>query len=638
MIRSMIRPPCHGPPLAAGLLVGLLAGLSAGCSGWPEARYSPLERGDQPTADAVVLLDEGRLSFEHRRELTFVFRRHTRIKVLTPRGRRHAEVAVPLDAWTTLEHVETRSYGPDGADEQRSGIDAVYDVPARPDAGVLYADARVARTLVPGVDVGDVLEYRYTVHSSRLFALPGWVFQWDVPVVRSRMLVEAAAPVKWSFARRGRLDAIEPTTEGRGLDAFRVFERRDLPAFEAEPYGPPPAEQLERLRLSDSRAPASASWGGLAGWYRDLMDPQLALPEVAATAARAAVAEATPREKLLWVDGFVRRHIRYVATHVGIGAFQPHPVEEVLDAGYGDCKDMVSLYVALGRALDLEVHPVLVGTSGHGVPDPELATVSAFDHVIAATRIDGEWIFADPTDRDSAAGTLPLAVSGRPGLRIGPTDEALIDLPPPAADGDRAEWSWRLEDDGRVRVEARFVGRSARMWDGLSPDPAARARLARRLFFEDDPQAVVEAVAVEADAAAATVTVDGRWPGLWIPLADGSEGLALHRFIGRSAEIRVPADRESDVYLGPPRARVVRLDLPWSAKADGVTPAAGAEENPLGASRWTVEQADGRLRLVYDLTIAVPRVGADGLPGLRALMEHAATIGRGLLVRPGGAS
>jgi len=223
-------------------------------------------------------------------------------------------------------------------------------------------------------------------------------------------------------------------------------------------------------------------------------------------------------------------------------------------------------------------------------------------------------------------------------VRVGPDDDELIELPPSVAEGDRAEWTWRLEADDTLRIEARFTGPTARMWRRMVPDRETRARVVHRLFFDSDPAATVDAVRVEVDDTTATVHVDGRWPGLWIGLADGTEGLGLHRFIARTVEIRVPADRESDVYLGPPRSRTVRLDLPWDATVDGVTPAAGAEENPLGASRWTVQVADGRLRLSHDLTVAVPRVTGDGLPKLRALMEHAAAVGRGLLIRPGGAS
>lgn len=639
----MSRPfaAAHRLPLLA--LLGLLGPPLAGCGGAVDYTYDPLDRAAHPHADAVVLLDEGRLSYSDGRERGYVFERHVRLKVLTPRGRARADIAVPLDGFSTLTALEGYSFGPSTHDLERLPPAAMSSAPARPGAGVLFADGRFAQATVPGVDVGDIVDYRYRVFSKRLFALPDWVFEWEIPVVRSRLMVaeRSDAPARWSCVRRGRVEAFEPTRSRDGDGDWLVFERRDVPAFEPEPYGPPLAEQVARLRLRFESVAETGSWAAVAGWYRDLMTPRLALPEAVATQAKAATEGMAPAERLAWVDDFVRDRIRYVATHVGIGAFQPHAVQAVLASGHGDCKDMVTLYIALGRALDLDVRPVLVGTRGNGVLDPELPTVSAFDHVIAAVRVGESWVYADPTDSEGAPGHLLPAVAGRPGLRVDADDGALIDLPAATPGDERVELSWTFDAGDRVRVEARFAGLSARPWRAAPDDAEARAAIARGAFFEGDPAAVVEAVEITGEGAAARVVVDGRWPGLWTALDAGVEGLPLHRFVGGSAEIRVPAERDSAIDLGQPRSRVVRLDLPWTGGIEAVSPGVGVEETALGASRWTVEAADGRLRMAHELRIDTPRVEADGLAALRALMEHAARVGRGMVVRAapeGGAS
>lgn len=146
-----------------------------------------------------------------------------------------------------------------------------------------------------------------------------------------------------------------------------------------------------------------------------------------------------------------------------------HAVQAVLASGHGDCEDMVTLYIAL----DLDVRPALVGTRGNGVLDPELPTVSAFDHVIAAVRVGESRVYADPTDSEGAPGHLLPAVAGRPGLRIDADDGALIDLPAATPGDEHVELSWTFDAGDRVRVEARFTGLSARPWRArpMTPRP-----------------------------------------------------------------------------------------------------------------------------------------------------------------------
>ena len=57
---------------------------------------------------------------------------------------------------------------------------------------------------------------------------------------------------------------------------------------------------------------------------------------------------------------FVQKTIRYVAVEIGIGGYQPHFAQETFRNQYGDCKDKVTLFRSLMKALNRDVYPVLI--------------------------------------------------------------------------------------------------------------------------------------------------------------------------------------------------------------------------------------------------------------------------------------
>lgn len=613
--------------MRSSFVIFAAVGLAA-CQTPPDPRWRTIDRAAHPQANAVVLLDEARIAFDDTHADGLTMTRRTRIKVLTPRGRDAAEVGIPLNAWTTLEDFEAWSSDVQGDSRMTSDKSTVYTVPMRPDAGVLYSDVRVARTVIPGVDVGDVFEYRYTVRIKQTFALPTWLFEGELPVLESRLMVENRPNLKlgWSFADNGEIQTFLP----KRTEDWIIWERRDQPAFEPIEFGPPAAEQLARLRLSLFTSPAGGTWGSLAGWYKGLAASRMALPADERKAIKALVSGKSEAERARLVFERVRDRIRYVATHEGIGGFQPHAVKEVLRTGYGDCKDMVTMTLAYAQAADLEAHPVLIGTAGHGVFDPKLPSVSSFNHVIAALRVDGTLQLADPTAKDSAWGDLPWPLQGRTGLLVGRGKAKLLTLKARPAETNQTQVKWQLSADSTLALTATLTGLDAEAWRGLRT-PHAQARAVRARFFGTMKSATIETSTVQQAGTAIKVTATARWPDLWRTLGGQKQGLALHPFLGRFAEVRVPAGHQTTVHLGPPHSSRIEIALPW---AQGPLPKASQSETPFGSSVWTVDHADGQARLAHVFTIKQATVPADGLAALRQLTEHGTQISRGLLVRP----
>ncbi|MBK7711537.1 MAG: transglutaminase domain-containing protein [Bacteroidales bacterium] len=65
-------------------------------------------------------------------------------------------------------------------------------------------------------------------------------------------------------------------------------------------------------------------------------------------------------EKTKLLLDFVRNNIRYVAADIDRGGFTPHPLQEIINSRYGDCKDQVMLFISLLKCAGMEAFPVLV--------------------------------------------------------------------------------------------------------------------------------------------------------------------------------------------------------------------------------------------------------------------------------------
>lgn len=329
------------------------------------------------TPDAVVLSEVGRLRFlsDSTPSEGFELVRHIRLRVLSPGGRHVGQVAVALGHWTQLISLAGRSYSVGaGSDESVAELASgdVAFVSVAPEAGMLYSEARVAIFDIPGVDVGDIVEYEVWTRERQAFALPMWQFDREIPVLHSRFEIDLAPgwELGSSFVRDGAVSTFEPQVIAMGKGRRLVWDLKDVEPIEEEPFGLSSDLVARQLRLTVTNAPERAgvfgAWEDVGAWYRALTAGLDTVPAAAAEELEAwAGRSQTDRHRaVLDIHRFVRDRIRYVAIHKGLGAFQPHSASQVYETRFGDCKDMANLLVALFGAHGIEAFPALVSTRG----------------------------------------------------------------------------------------------------------------------------------------------------------------------------------------------------------------------------------------------------------------------------------
>ncbi len=218
-------------------------------------------------------------------------------------------------------------------------------------------------------------------------------------------------------------DLVDCAPETRGLPpAERRVScvARDLPVLVPDQEAASSADEYPHLVISEPHY-----WQDLARSERQLIARAVEDARgLAALSDRLLEGAETAAEKLRRITRFTSDEIRYVSLSHGTSAVAPAPVSRTLERRYGDCKDKVSLFLALAERAGLDAFPVLVATDRR---DPARLIAPAwnyFDHLIACVRTgDPEAVTCvETTDPHTPAGHLPPSLYGAVALDLIETD------------------------------------------------------------------------------------------------------------------------------------------------------------------------------------------------------------------------
>jgi Domain of Unknown Function with PDB structure (DUF3857)/Transglutaminase-like superfamily len=224
-----------------------------------------------------------------------------------------------------------------------------------------------------------------------------------------------------------------------------------------------------------------ADYGAVAAAYRQMAAGKAAVTSrIRALADEITAGTSDRREQAQRIYDWVSTHIRYVAVFLGNGGYEPHDAANILENGYGDCKDHVVLLEALLKAEGIASVPALIN-SGNRYQAPETATPALFNHVLSyLPEFD---LYVDSTAGVAPFGTLPAAEYGKPVARAAETGASLTLLPLVVTEENEAtlHTTAQLMPTGRFRASPRLPppGCSASRF-GSRP-PAARRRAENRL-------------------------------------------------------------------------------------------------------------------------------------------------------------
>ena len=231
-------------------------------------------------------------------------------------------------------------------------------------------------------------------------------------------------------------------------------------------------------------------------------------PEIAALAAKIA-GDKTGLDAARAIHAWIVGNIRYVAVYLNPeDGWLPHKADEILKAGYGDCKDYVELMRALLAARDVEGQMAVVDWGGRyaDLPLPHPYFNHAILYLPAFDR------FLNPTDRAARFDSWDRRLAGKQVVIM--TPEGRVTRTPaatPEANRYRYAAQVKLDSEGTIDGDARYemAPNMEIMIRGWLTSASSNTDLARRLltatleggfggFESSDPRDISQALTLSA--------------------------------------------------------------------------------------------------------------------------------------------
>ncbi|TWB42706.1 DUF3857 domain-containing protein [Nitrospirillum pindoramense] len=389
----------------------------------------------------------------------------------------------------------------------------------------------------PGLQVGDVLEYAYTLKQNDpvLQGNVSDVFGQDWSAPTARVFVRAtwpqSRPLRWRLTEGWD----KPKT---GPGEFSI-DMQNAPEIHGPKGAPSRFFDFRQLEIS-----SYSSWADVAA----LMEPLYTRASVLAPdsplnaeVAHIRAASSDPKLRAALALALVEDQVRYLFLGMNSGALVPAMADQTWTRRFGDCKAKTALLLALLHALDIQAEPALVSTDDGDGLDARLPMLDLFDHVMVRAHIEGHVYWLDGT-REGDAGRdldrLPVPYFHW-ALPLLPQGAALVPLVPPTPDEPTSWTTLRIDaSDGaflpaRVHAERVMTGDDALKMkldlDDLSAE--ARDRKLREYWTKRFSGLDAKTVSTHFDIPSGreVMVVDGEQILEWKPAGSGAQRVVLHQ-------------------------------------------------------------------------------------------------------------
>lgn len=370
-----------------------------------------ISRADDNVSDHNAIVLEDHITYKISKSGKAKMTVRGRVKVLNAGGKKYGSVLIWESKFIKLKKFKGRVY--DSNDQILYSLSKKDGERVCGYAGyALYSDDCYRTYQLSASSYPFIAEYEYEVEHSSIFFWPAWTPQSNIPVLRSTY--ELIVPKNLEFRTWHKGDVPSASiSEHKGKLTYS-YEMRDIAEYDDEDYAPPIGDQLISLRFSPKMFSLGKydfdgdSWHSLGKGLYKMMDKCFEISEKQKELMENIQSSSDNQKQICEkLHEAMTAATRYVAIEVGIGGWRPSLSKETFDRGYGDCKDLATMYASMLKHVGIEAYTTLILTRNKGVTYSDFPNINSFNHAILFAIADGDTLWIDPTYQQCAVGDLP---------------------------------------------------------------------------------------------------------------------------------------------------------------------------------------------------------------------------------------
>ena len=478
----------HG--VTAALFLSLFALSTAGFSqdkDWrpvTPAELSSKQPSVEPGADAEGIFWEVRVDDSD--PGTLALKHYVRVKIYTERGREQfSKHDIPFVKGTRVKDVEARVTKLDGTSVLLKKEDVVERDVVKANGFKLRAKSFAP----PGLEIGSILEFRYSEVVDNAEANMRLIFQREIPLQNVAYWVK---PFSGDRAMAYQPFNVRDTKFDKDKNGFYKVAMNSVPAFREE-VSMLPEDEIKKwiyiyYRNETTKTPEEYWKVTSKAFFESSKSFLKPNDDVKAATTQAIAGTTTDEEKLRKIYDFVKREIRNLSyseatvseedRKKGLAIRSPG---DTLKLKMGFSNDVDSLFGAMARAAGFDARIALSGDRSELFFNPQIANLRLMlNSSSIAVKIGADWKFFSPASYFVPYGMLSWVEEAQTALITDPKELIWKDTPisPATASMENRTGKFKLLEDGTLIGEARieFTGHRAAMHKNRNREDSAAER------------------------------------------------------------------------------------------------------------------------------------------------------------------
>ncbi|MEM8891616.1 MAG: DUF3857 domain-containing protein [Bacteroidota bacterium] len=373
-----------------------------------------------PSAPAVILWDHGTWTPENWEKGKVRLFRHTRIKILKEEGLKYANQVIRYQQGEKLGGFRAQTLNWDFG--KNKAIPSKVDIRALPSDSLDGGDV-IRSFSFPDVQVGSIIEFRYSLVAEAFDELKAWYFQSEIPTRWSEVQTRGFDPYIYKSVPIGA--EVSPGRRG-------VWRAKYVSALPREDFAGNPSQYRAGIRFFITQAlignrSQQQKWKDLRErlQYSTYLDPDQKELNALYSISQDLVKDAITREeKIALIHEHVREQVKWNGKYE---LWVQNDPAKVYKSRKGNGAEINMLLFYMLDMAELKPEQVFVSTKSHG-PASQAPLFNQYNHLICRVEADGNAFYLDATQKSATYDLPPTEVMTAGALLLKDTTTHLVNL------------------------------------------------------------------------------------------------------------------------------------------------------------------------------------------------------------------